>query len=178
MPQETPVCPGCGASIQSAIPPPVPLVCQYCGWQATESRVLSGPNHFRQLLAEQRNNSEDLLDQVPEDLREILAGRLRSPSPEPPKELREDSAQALRGLGYTVSEDTHGVRITGAPRAGGPPASLSPSDVVKLAAELEGGVKPRGQLPVCPKCQGLSPIGAAKCQWCGEVLPSSSGPPE
>jgi len=176
MPQDTPLCPGCGAPIESAIPPPAPPVCQYCGWQASESRVPSGPNHFRQLLAEQPNNSEDLLDQVPEDLREILTGRLGPRSPEPPKDFREDTTQALRGLGYTVSEDLHGARITGAPRAGGPPASLSPSDVVKLAAELEGGVKPRGQLPVCPKCQGLSPIGQSKCQWCGEPLPTAAGP--
>jgi hypothetical protein len=136
MQQDIPVCPGCGAGIQSAAPSAATPACQYCGWHPPESRPPSGANHFRQLLAEQANNSEDLLDQVPEDLREILAGR----------------------------------------RMGGPPAALSPSDVVKLAAELEGGVKPRGQLPVCPKCQGLSPIGQAKCQWCGEPLPSKPGP--
>lgn len=173
---DIPLCPGCGAPIQSAIPPPAPLVCQYCGWQAPERRVLSGPNHFRQLLTEQVNNSEDLLDQVPEDLREILASRLGTPTPEVRSEFGEDTAQALRGLGYTVSQDLHGARISGAPRVGGPPAALSPSDVVKLAAELEGGVKPRGQLPVCPKCQGLSPIGQSKCQWCGEPLPTAPSP--
>ena len=176
MQQDIPVCPGCGAGLQSAAPSAATPACQYCGWQAPESRVPSGPNHFRQLLAEQLNNSDDLLDQVPEDLREILAGRLGPPSPEPPKEFSEDTAQALRGMGFTVSEDLHGARITGGPRVGGPPAALSPSDVVKLAAELEGGVKPRGQLPICPKCQGLSPIGQAKCQWCGEPLPSKPAP--
>jgi len=176
MQQDVSLCPGCGAPIQSPIPPPAPPVCQYCGWQAPKSQLPSGPNHFRQLLAEQANNPADLLDQVPEDLRAILAGRLNPPSPEPPGEFSEATAQGLRGLGYTVAEDPHGVRITGAPRAGGPPAALSPSDVVKLAAELEGGVKPRGQLPVCPKCKGLSPIGQSKCQWCGEPLPTSPGP--
>ncbi|MGH2620718.1 MAG: hypothetical protein ACRDHG_09130, partial [Anaerolineales bacterium] len=138
MQQDVSLCPGCGAPILSALPPPAPLGCQYCGWQAPERPVPSGPNHFRQLLAEQASNSEDLLDQVPEDLREILAARLRAPTPEARTEFRGDTAQALRGLGYTVSEDLHGARLSGAPRVGGPPAALSPSDVVKLAAELEG----------------------------------------
>lgn len=176
MQQDTPVCPGCGARLQSAAPPEAAPACQYCGWHPSERRPPSGANHFRQLIAENEGNPADLLDQVPEELREILAGRLRAPAAGTRGEFREDTAQALRGLGYTVSEDLHGARITGAPRAGGPPAALSPSDVVKLAAELEGGVKPRGQLPVCPKCQGLSPIGQAKCQWCGEPLPSTPVP--
>ncbi len=176
MQQDIPVCPGCGARLQSAAPSAATPACQYCGWHPPERRPPSGANHFRQLLAEQVNNSEDLLDQVPEDLREILAGRLPAPTPEARREFSENTAQALRGMGYTLSEDPRGARISSAPRMGGPPAALSPSDVVKLAAELEGGVKPRGQLPVCPKCQGLSPIGQAKCQWCGEPLPSKPGP--
>ena len=176
MQQDNSLCPGCGAPIQSVLPPPAPLLCQYCGWQAPERQVPSGPHHFRQLLAAQGNNSEDLLDQVPDDLRELLAARQPAPALEVQGEFREDTAQALRGMGYTVAGDLHGARISGAPRIGGPPAALSPSDVVKLAAELEGGVKPRGQLPVCPKCQGLSPIGQSKCQWCGEPLPTNPDP--
>jgi len=123
MQQDIPVCPGCGARLQSAAPPAAAPACQYCGWHPSERRPPSGANHFRQLIAENKGNPADLLDQVPEELREILAGRLRAP-----------------------------------------------------AAELEGGVKPRGQLPVCPKCQGLSPIGQAKCQWCGEPLPPKPVP--
>jgi hypothetical protein len=176
MQQDIPVCPGCGAGLQSAAPSAATPACQYCGWQAPESRVPSGPNHFRQLLAEQLNNSDDLLDQVPEDLREILAGRLRAPTPEAQRELSENTPQALRGMGYAVSEAPLGTRISSAPRMGGTPAALSPSDVVRLAAESEGGVKPRSQLPVCPKCRGLSPIGQAKCQWCGEPLPPTPVP--
>jgi len=176
MQQDIPVCPGCGARLQSDAPSAATPACQYCGWHHSDRRPLSGANHFRQLIAEKEGNPEDLLDQVPEELRELLAGRLRAPAAGTRAEFREDTVQALRGMGFTLSEDPHGVRITSAPRMGGPPAALSPSDVVKLAAELEGGVKPRGQLPVCPKCQGLSPIGQAKCQWCGEPLPPKPVP--
>ena len=176
MQQDIPVCPGCGASIQAAIPPAATALCEYCGWQPAESQVPSGPNHFRQLIAEKVSNPEELLDQVPEELREILAGRLRPPAAAAQSELREDTVQALRGMGFKLTEEPQGARISSASRIGRPPAALSPSDVVRLAAEMEGGVKPRGQLPVCPKCQGLSPIGQSKCQWCGEPLPPTPTP--
>ncbi len=162
--------------MQAAIPPAAPAPCQYCGWQPAESRVPSGPNHFRQLLAEKESNPEELLDQLPEELREILAGRLRPPAAAAQGELREGTVHALPGMGFKLTEDSQGARIRSASRLGSPPAALSPSDVVKLAAEMESGLKPRGQLPVCPKCQGLSPIGQSKCQWCGGPLPPTSAP--
>jgi ribosomal protein L40E len=215
MQQDAVVCPSCGATTQAVQPPAAAQPCPYCGWLPAEPKAQVSPRPFRQLIAETSSDPEALLDQVPEELRTLLAGRLRVPGPAsataaetehalasaiapatapattpatspatapataPPTaattDLRTDTEKALRGLGYAVEQDSHGARIVAGARVGGSPSVLSSTDVVKLAAELEGGVKPRSQLPVCPKCQGLSPIGASKCQWC--AAPLSPPPP-
>jgi hypothetical protein len=91
-------------------------------------------------------------------------------------ELREETARSLRERGYVLAEDAHGLRITGSP--GGVPSrsNLSPSDIVRMAAELDGGVKHAGTLQTCPKCQARTAAGEPKCQWCGEPFPPATAP--
>lgn len=86
-------------------------------------------------------------------------------------ELKDETAQSLRERGYVITEDAHGVRISGSPHGGPGGRDLSPSDIVRIAAELDGGVKQAGNLQTCAKCQARTAAGEAKCQWCGEPFP-------
>ena len=79
------------------------------------------------------------------------------------------TASSLREQGYVVSEDARGARFAATP---GKASELSSSDVVKYAAELDGGVKPQANLPICGECQSASPVGAENCQWCGQPFPA------
>lgn len=92
-------------------------------------------------------------------------------------ELREETARSLRERGYVITQDARGVRITGSPAGTPSRSSLSPSDIVRMAAELNGGVKQTISLQTCSKCQARTPAGEPKCQWCGEPFPraESSG---
>jgi hypothetical protein len=135
---------------------------------ATEDR--SGPEHFRELIRETESDTGELLEQVPEEMREVLAERIQPSQVEKP-EFRKETVEQLRNSGYQVTEDQAGARITAVPQSGRTPEELSPSDVVRMAAELEGGVKPSTKLPMCTACQSASPVGSTTCQWCGEPLP-------
>jgi ribosomal protein L40E len=86
-------------------------------------------------------------------------------------ELKEDTARYLRERGFVLAEDAHGLRISGNPSGGPSGSTLSPLDIVRMAAELDGGVKQAASLQTCPKCQARTPAGQAKCQWCGEPFP-------
>jgi ribosomal protein L40E len=86
-------------------------------------------------------------------------------------ELKEQTARYLRERGYVLDEDAHGLRISGNPSGGASGSTLSPLDIVRMAAELDGGVKQATSLQTCPKCQARTPAGQAKCQWCGEPFP-------
>ena len=100
--------------------------------------------------------------------------RVKQPSaPQSRGELKEQTARFLRERGYLLNEDAHGLRISGNPSGGPSGFTLSPSDIVRLAAELDGGVKQAASLQTCPKCQARTPAGQAKCQWCGEPFPST-----
>jgi len=97
-----------------------------------------------------------------------------APTPQPATargELTEETANILRQRGYILTEDARGLRITGKANVGAGGSPLSPSDIVRMAAELEGGVKNTATLQTCPKCQARTPAGQAKCQWCGEPFP-------
>jgi hypothetical protein len=130
------------------------------------------PQRLRQLLTpEGRQPGElpdDLLEDLPEETRKLLTNKpIAKPSTGP---LREELADSLRQQGYVISEDAHGVRIGGAPRShvsGG----LSASDVVRMAADLDGGPLPAEQRIRCPKCDAVVPRQAARCEWCGEAFP-------
>ena len=134
--------------------------------QEVPETAAAPPDHFRDLL---RPGQEpiNLLEQVPEEMRAILAGRLKAAEETDSPSFSENAASSLRGQGYFISQDARGARFAAAP---GQSANLSPSDVVKMAAELDGGIQPRTKLAICSKCQSASPIGEKQCQWCGEPL--------
>ncbi len=124
----------------------------------------TGSAQFRELLKPD-SDPEHLLDQVPEEMRGVLAARLKAAEETDSPMFSETTAATLRDRGFIVSEDVHGARLSAAP---GQSADLSASDVVKLAADLDGGVQPQTELPICSSCQAASPIGELQCQWCGE----------
>ncbi len=194
MEQDLQTCPSCGASAASHSP------CAYCGWsldkpgethseepshtgdtpeaemQSDDPRPqpdmgqapeLEPSREFRDLL-NPKDEPEHLLEQVPEDMRGILAARLRSTEEPKAPNFNDNTASSLREQGFLVSEDARGARLTGST---GQTSDLSASDVVKMAADLDGGVQPRTTLPICSKCEAASPIGDKNCQWCGEPLP-------
>jgi hypothetical protein len=115
-------------------------------------------------LAKQGDDAKHLLDQVPEEMRGVLAARLKAVEEAEGANISEKTTTSLREQGYLVSEDARGARLTAIP---GQSDELSPSEVVKLAADMDGGVQPQTKLPICSKCQAASPIGELQCQWCG-----------
>ncbi|MFQ5943836.1 MAG: hypothetical protein ACE5JF_09805 [Anaerolineales bacterium] len=187
MEQDQHTCPSCGA------PTPDHSNCPYCGWTSerasnptTPESAARGetqetidfenpgaqiaqtedgePAHFRDLL-KQGDNPEHLLEQVPEEMRGVLAARLKAIDEAETPGFSANTASALREQGYVVSEDARGARFSA---AGGQGSELSPSDVVKMASELDDGVQERTKLPICGECQAASPIGETQCQWCGQ----------
>jgi hypothetical protein len=92
--------------------------------------------------------------------------------PRSEREPDEAMRRALREQGFILDEDAHGLRLSAyASRrpTGGP--GLSPYDVVRLAAELEGGIVPSEERVRCPSCDAVAPPGADRCQWCSQPLP-------
>lgn len=139
----------------------------------------SGPERFRRLIAQAPQPPaepvwpEALLEDLPEDARRLLAGR-KPETPAGPGQtarLREELVSILKSQGYTIQEDVHGVRISGHPtgRLRGTDR-LSASDVVRMAADLDGGIPPPDKVRRCPKCDAVIPIESKRCQWCGHVL--------
>ena len=90
------------------------------------------------------------------------------PSPEDREEARR---QSLNRQGFVLQEDAHGLRLSGvSSRPRGLSSQLSPYDIVRLAAELEGGIVPMEQRKHCPKCNAVVNPGDKRCQWCSETL--------
>ncbi|MEW6569237.1 MAG: zinc ribbon domain-containing protein [Chloroflexota bacterium] len=141
-------------------------------------------DRFKQLISQggepAKNPSwpEALLEDLPEDARRLLASR----KPETPLgpgrtgKLREELVSILRAQGYTIQEDVHGVRIGGHPTGRLPGIDrLSASDVVRMAADLDGGIPPPDKVRRCPKCDAVIPVDSQRCQWCGYAFsPQSS----
>lgn len=97
---------------------------------------------------------------------------LSDDDPLPSAEEREEARRlSLSRQGFVLDEDVHGLRLSGVTsRPGGLSSQLSPYDVVRLAAELEGGVVPMEQRKRCPKCEAVVSPGDKQCQWCSEPL--------
>ena len=170
MEQDLRICPTCGA------PSSDNPSCRYCGQTPDQSEKSDldaiessdpGSAHLHRLL-NPGSHSEHLLDQVPEDMRGVLAARLKAAEDDASPSFSKTTASALREQGYVVNEDARGARLTA---TRGQSDELGPSEVVKLAADLEGGVQPQSTLPICSNCQAASPVGKVQCQWCGEPLP-------
>ncbi len=115
---------------------------------------------------------EALLEDLPEEARQRLRGRPPSGRAQGTAQLCEEMARALRDQGFVIAEDAHGVRISGRPVTGRGSGSgrLSASDVVRMAADLDGGVRTPDQTRRCPKCDAVVAVGEPRCPWCGGPL--------
>lgn len=135
-----------------------------------QERPADGPAQFRALTSTQATPEarSELLEQVPDEMRDLLEERMQAADEAKPQGLSLDTKKSLEASGYQVRDEPGGVRITGGHSRS---PTLSPSDMVRIAAEQEGGVQHRGKLPVCPECQAVSPMGSERCQWCGAELP-------
>ena len=190
-------CPTCGSLMQRVQGEPR-LICPVCNpiSNATETAAptKTAPTQayaantpaarFRKLTTQSKATvdhwPEDLLEDVPEEARDLLRGSKRTPAAPHAEELREDFASTLRDQCYVINLDAHGVRISGGPSSRSPDSgTMSPYDVVRLAADLEGGVPTPDQRKHCPKCDAVIPQGESRCPWCGETLPTDiESPPE
>jgi len=86
--------------------------------------------------------------------------------------LSDEKIRALLDQGIVVEEDAHGLRLSGMPVLGRGKGTgqLSASDIVRLAADLDGGVLPADQRRHCPHCDAVVPPRASRCEWCGKSL--------
>jgi hypothetical protein len=132
---------------------------------------------FRELIDTSQVEStwpEEMLESLPEDARKILLGKKPTSGSTESEQFSDHLAQSLRDRGYVIDQDSHGVRISGGPRGGLDSETFSPYDVIRMAADLEGGVLPLDERVHCLKCDAVIPSGEGRCQWCGEPAP----PPE
>jgi len=87
----------------------------------------------------------------------------------PRADVRQDLEASLRNQGFVVEDDGQSIRLR-AMTGGRKGPGLSASDIVRLAAELDGGVPPPEKRVHCPKCDAVIPLGQVKCQWCGATI--------
>jgi uncharacterized Zn finger protein (UPF0148 family) len=114
---------------------------------------------------------EEMLESLPEEARETLSQRKRTPRLPRNEQFSETMTEALRDRGYVIDQDAHGVRISGGPSGGLDSETVSPYDVIRMAAELEGGLLPLDERVHCLKCDAVIPPDKSICQWCGEPAP-------
>lgn len=127
---------------------------------------------FRRLLKQHEESAQqlpdELLEDLPPDTRALLKLRLQPPASGAGEKLSEDRIQYLRQQGYIVDQDAHGVRIGGRlTGASSYDRGMSSSDIVRLAAELNGGMPSPSERKHCPQCEAMLPPGESRCQWCG-----------
>lgn len=182
-------CPSCGRTMQMRPRPKgaASLVCPHCGY---EEGVSAPPGkgqaeddpvtRFRRLLADGPSgaSANSLPSEFLEDLPEEVQAALKAKAGSQPSvgSAKDDITRSLRHEGYAVDQDAHGLRLStvsgGTPKGPG----LSSYDIVRLAADLGGGIVPAEKRIYCAKCKAAVPAGAAKCQWCGEPVQSPPGP--
>ncbi len=89
----------------------------------------------------------------------------------------ESLAQSMRDRGYLLEEDASGVRLGGAPvRRGNQDSMLSATELVQLAAEMEGGILPPEKRIHCPHCDAVVKPEDKNCPWCSKNLSAPSAP--
>ena len=86
------------------------------------------------------------------------------------QERRELMRRSLLDMGYVLQNDGRGVRLTQIAIARTRNANLSPTDIVRLAAEMDDGLLPPEQRIRCPKCDAVINAQDTRCQWCSEPL--------
>ena len=85
------------------------------------------------------------------------------------EERSDKMRRSLRGCGLSLVEDEHGPRLSGYPSKPSSMAqTLSPYDIVRLAADSDGGA-PQALIE-CPHCKARLPADATLCQWCSKII--------
>lgn len=177
-------CPECGAQLSrwpSLEGDGYIQSCDSCGYTAAIEQEASDPPspddqppaRFRDLLAAHEKFApselpDELLQELPASAREALSPDAEPP-PDEPNSLSDDLEQRLKQHGYILSTDGHGPRISGGHHRPGT-GDLSAYDLVRLAAEMEGGVPSPDQKTQCPHCQAVIPVGEERCPWCDNGL--------
>ena len=131
---------------------------------------------FRRLLQSAASAStlqfpESMIEDLPEEARRLLRRNQAASLPGIGPNLSEDLAKALRDQGYVIDEDTRGLRISGHPsHHDGGNGMMSPYDVLRMAADLEGGLQKPGERRRCSNCDAVLPKDHIQCNWCGTHL--------
>ena len=131
---------------------------------------------FRRLVQSAESAStlqlpESMIEDLPEEARRLLRRNQAASLPGIGPNLSEDLAKALRDQGYVIDEDTRGLRISGHPtRPDGGNGMMSPYDVLRMAADLEGGLQKPEERRRCSNCDAVLPKGHTQCDWCGTHL--------
>ena len=187
-PDETSPCPLCGEPMQ-LLPAlngthDVP-VCQQCSKERKTGLKSFDPapepsssskeeacDRFKNILLEEQRTKGDpppdwMLDKLPKDARRLLSGQKPSTRPSLGPGLSDDLAKALRDQGYIIHKDDKGVHLGGSlVSRGGSHTPFSPYDVIRMAADMEGGIAPADELTRCRQCEALIPHSEKRCQWC------------
>lgn len=130
---------------------------------------------FRRLLSEAEKTSPNdplpasILDDLPEETRRLLG---REDAPEKNSDtgdLNHTLEQSLSNQSDALEEDSRGsVALGGDLRSN--TGSFSPYDIVRMAADLDGGIQQASELHRCPDCQAAAASGVTVCQWCGTPI--------
>ncbi len=191
-PDETAPCPVCGEPMQ-LLPAlngaQVAPICLQCSKKSESGLKSFGANlhptpsskddscsRFRKILAEEQRTKDTplptwMVDELPDEARRLLSGHELPAGPSLGPKLSNDLAKALRDQGYVIHEDEKGMHLGGAlVSRGGTPTAMSPYDVIRMAADMEGGLATPDELIRCKKCDALIPPGDERCQWCGESV--------
>jgi uncharacterized Zn finger protein (UPF0148 family) len=196
LPEDAAACPTCGGHMLFKPAPDNTGDISFCPSCSSETKVKSvnEPNsnneephakdydpsaRFRDLISQYSETSpkdpppDSLLEELPEEVKSLLSGEVHS-STSPAEEPSEDKARSLSAQGDSQIQAPLGVNINGDLTTGvSDISSMSPYDIVRMAADLEGGIVPPEKRVHCPKCDAVVPIGASQCQMCGEPIPPS-----
>jgi uncharacterized Zn finger protein (UPF0148 family) len=112
-----------------------------------------------------------LIEDLPEEARLLLRRGEDRVRPSIGPQLSDDLAQALRDQGYVVDEDVRGLRISGhLSTMGTNSGKMSSYDILRMAADLEGGLQKPEERRRCPNCDAVLPKGHTSCDWCGTTV--------
>jgi RNA polymerase subunit RPABC4/transcription elongation factor Spt4 len=117
---------------------------------------------------------EWIIEDLPEDVQELLREDLNTPKPNLGPKLSDALTSALRDQGYVIEEDSGGIRLGGDLNRLGD--EMSPYDVVRMAADLDGGMPSPEELRRCSKCEAVLPPEESRCSWCGTDLTEAPHP--
>lgn len=130
---------------------------------------------FRRLLSEAKKTSPDdplpasILEDLPEEARRLLGWEDAPGQRSGTGDLSDTLEQSPSNQGYAPEEDSRGSEVFGGDLRSNT-GSLSPYDIVRMAADLDGGIQQTSELHRCPDCQATAPSGVTVCQWCGTPI--------